>query len=282
MNDVHGRMPSICGQQIKFTNKPLTPLTVLQTVPQIGNMPNTRPAPVVRPSLHYGGKPVHGRPNYPFQQEPPQLVPGGARLTGSHVEGVVPCNPAYHTSSSSCTTPSKGSNSRQPTEPRNGIGDRSLLKHGISNTPSSFIHQPHSSTTAQSHSGTMVPTFKSTTKPSSNKTPPPSLKAGILNVQTAGGSESNTKRPSSSSLTKLQPPSKRICNDKNRPTSSSNRASVSTRETSQEVPALDEELSSFAADASFEFSEVASNRVQELPYIVICICAYEMAILLFY
>ena len=75
--DIHTRMPSFCGQQIKFSDKALTPLAILQPVPYIQAQPNTKPAPV-RPRITTG-IPVLGKPNIPSMSQlynkPAQEVP---------------------------------------------------------------------------------------------------------------------------------------------------------------------------------------------------------------
>lgn len=51
ISDVHSRMPCLCGNSIRFSNKPLIPYAVLRPVNSISShQPNTRAVPV-KPTL---------------------------------------------------------------------------------------------------------------------------------------------------------------------------------------------------------------------------------------
>ena len=50
INDIHSRMPSLCGDRVVYSSRPLIPINALQTVPQLTARPNTNPPPT-----HQGG-----------------------------------------------------------------------------------------------------------------------------------------------------------------------------------------------------------------------------------
>ena len=78
INDIHSRMPSLCGERIQFSKKPLAPSTVLHTVPTVlpgSTHPNTRPIVIATPRKSL----LLGRPNLPSLkgESSSQMVPNG-------------------------------------------------------------------------------------------------------------------------------------------------------------------------------------------------------------
>ncbi len=201
INDIHSRMPSLCGQQITFSKKPLTVLNVLQPVPLLSNgtqYPNTKPALVSRPYT----KPVLGKPNLPpiIRADHSQMVPDGNKTTMPHQSCTTDAAvPSYNPHSSSSAIQSMDSNqsvllNKQPStivpnfkpigKPHNNGG----LSSSTNNPSFSLNKQPN----------TIVPSFKS--KPHHN---------GVSSSSTS----SVNKRPALSSLSNSLPISKRVCNN---------------------------------------------------------------------
>ncbi len=53
INDIHSRMPSLCGERVVYSSRPLVPINALQTVPQLTARPNTMPPPTPQRGVAY-------------------------------------------------------------------------------------------------------------------------------------------------------------------------------------------------------------------------------------
>ena len=180
--DIHTRMPSFCGQQIKFSDKALTPLAILQPVPYIQAQPNTKPAPV-RPRITTG-IPVLGKPNIPSMSQsynkPAQEVP----VSGSGRHNL-----------SAPSDISKKSNTVL-------LGDSTNIGSGMSLTNSMTTHQSKSA-------GSIVPIFKSNFN-SLQKVPVNSVAKNYKQASCGTNTTLSTKRHNTEML-KIQSSSKRPC-----------------------------------------------------------------------
>ena len=226
INDIHNRMPSLCGQQITFSKKPLTVSNVLQPVTRIGPQPNTKPVLVSRPGI----KPVLGRPNLPpiiRGHTQSQTVPDGRNAIPQPL-----CNdtavPSY--------------------SPHNSINSSSML-------PATIIHDSNETIVPsvelnKPQTNTIIPSFNSVSKTNSHRN---GVVSSIGNSSIATTIPTSNKRPVPSSLASSLPASKRVCNN-------GIKRSVSN---SHLVPSLEDdndfENSSTWSNTSFELSSAINT-----------------------